>query len=60
MGNENIPKPVETCKYFGIVMDAHVDFQCFINLLAQSGTRALGALIHKNKTIDMSILYNTL
>ena len=51
MGKHNPLKIVDSCKYLGIIIDAHVDFKSCINTLAQSGTRALGVLIHKNKLV---------
>ena len=41
MGKHNPIKIVDSCKYLGIIIDAHVNFKSCINTLAQSGTRDL-------------------
>ena len=41
----------------GTIIDKYVNYKTCLNILAQSGTRALGSLIHKNMVIDLS--YNT-
>ena len=57
LGVQNFIKTTDSCKYLGIMIDEHINYKTCLNTLAQSGTRALGALIHKNRVIDLS--YNT-
>lgn len=57
LGVQHYISTVNSCKYLGIIIDEHIDFNICINTLAQSGTRALGALIHKNRLVDLS--YNS-
>ena len=54
LGVQNFNKTVDSYRYLGIMIDEHIDFKMCLNTLAQSGTRAPGALIHKNKMIDLS------
>ena len=52
---------IKTVLYLGLIIDVQVDFKNAITTLAQSGTRALGVLIYKNKIIGLSVhMYNTL
>ena len=51
LGHEHIMKTVESCTYLGLIINVQVDIKNSINTLAKTGTRALGALIHENKTV---------
>ena len=52
LGNENCIKTVQSCRYLGLIIDGHIDYISCTDTLFQSGTRALRALIHKNKVVD--------
>ena len=51
-------KTVNSCKYLGIIIDDHLNFDTCINTLTQSGTRALGALIHKHRWFSVCMITN--
>ena len=50
----NYIETVHSCKYLGIIIDEHLDFIECTNVLAQSGTRELGALIYKHRQIGLT------
>ena len=50
-GNENTIQIVDKYRYLGIVLDEFLNFDATINLLSESGSRALGGLIGKIRNL---------